>query len=187
MNFITRIPIICSIKDYDNSIINNKGKEIITGNIITVHQRLLSKLNDMAIFPALIFENEIYMTQFISDSIRTELFAFITTNNSWDMIVVSPFFNVSLTPISGNISKLNDSSTFHCSSVYFASARFMNKNKINDISNIQTYVYTNPFLQNMPHYINKPKYSGKYSVGKISNVVVFSLVDIKYRWDTLDV
>ena len=41
MDFITRVPIICSIRDYDNSIIDNEHYEIYTDNVI----RVLSILN----------------------------------------------------------------------------------------------------------------------------------------------
>lgn len=113
MNFITRVPIICSIRDYDNSIIDNAHYEIYTDNITNVHNKLLAKLNDDNIHPALIFENEIMMLQDITDNIRNEIFDFISTNTTWDIIIVSPIQNVSLTPISGNISKLNDNTTFY--------------------------------------------------------------------------
>lgn len=32
------------------------------------------------------------MTQIITDNIRTEIFGFITTNPTWDIIIVSPIF-----------------------------------------------------------------------------------------------
>jgi hypothetical protein len=186
MNFITRIPIICAIKNNIAAAIDNVHYEINTKNTLTIHNMLLSKLSDGNKFPALIFENDIYMTQIITDSIRTEIFGFITTNPTWDIIILSPIFlNLSLTHVSGNISKLNDNKIFYYSSVYFASSRFMYKNKTNNVTDIQTYVYTNPFLENMDNYINNSGKNNGYTVGIVSDIKVFSLDNIKYNFDPI--
>lgn len=79
--------------------------------------------------------------------------------------------------------------TFYHSCVYFASARFMYKNKINNLSDIQTYVYTNPFLRNMPHFSNEPIpiETGDYTIGKLSNIQIFALDNIRYKWESIHV
>jgi len=61
MNFITRVPIICAIKNNIATAIDNVHYEINTANTLTIHNRLLSKLSDGDKFPALIFENDIYI------------------------------------------------------------------------------------------------------------------------------
>jgi len=61
----------------------------------------------------------------------------------------------------------------------------MYKNKMNNVTDIQTYIYTNPFLENMDNYINNSGKNNGYTVGIVSDIKVFSLDNIKYNFDPI--
>lgn len=61
----------------------------------------------------------------------------------------------------------------------------MQKVKNNDMSTIQSYVYTNPFLDNLS---TNPKHKQDlYTVGIVTNINTLKEGEVKYSWNELDV
>ncbi len=166
---------------------DDEVSHIVTPNTIheinpqEVHKKLLAKLANDGISTVLVFENELYLTRDLGDVNNNEIATFIATNNTWDLLILSPFSSYRTLKESGYtlISKLLDTTTFNSNSIYIASNRFMNKVKNNDLSFIQTYKYDSPFLN---HIQNKFTHN-KFTIGKISDINTLSVRDFKYKWN----
>lgn len=178
------ISLIVGIRDDEVSHIVTP-QTVHVNNPQEVHKKLLAKLADEGTNTVLVFENELYLMRSLGDINNNEISTFIAANNTWDLLILSPFSNYRTVKEPGYtlISKLLDTTTFNSDSIYIASHRFMTKVKNNDISYIQTYKYDSPFLN---HIQNKFTHN-KFTVGKISEVNTLSTRDFKYKWTDFNV
>jgi hypothetical protein len=184
MEIFNYIPIIIGIKNSDFTMILAKGT-IKNINEIDIHKRLLSKLYDDHYDVAMIFSNEIFLLRAMGNINNNEIKNFITTNTTWDLLVLNPF-DSALNPISSVdgyniIKKIDNTSTFFYNQIYIASYRFMQKIKNNNISIIESYVYTDPFLQ----YMQSTKTINLYTVGIITNITTLKTDNIIYSWNEI--
>lgn len=177
-NIFTYVPIMTGI--INDLFSHFKTKNTITDtNIKNIHKRLLSKLYDNNVPCALIFENELSLTRNIADVNNNEIKNFVSTNTDWDILYVSTV-NESSIPIDGFtlIQKLNNTATYDNNAVYLASARFMAKCKNNDLTVLNVYKYTKPFITNLII----PVSSNKYTIGKVNHIFKLQESTLKYSW-----
>ena len=156
-------------------------KLIQNDNKQQVHKDILKKIFDKGHQTAFVFENELYLLRSLDDLSNNEIKTFVTTNQDWDILVLSSIDKplIKLDNFS-YIKKLQDNKTFDESCVYIASARFLQKMD-DPNANIETYVYDRPFLKNL----TVPHPSGKYVVGQITNITALNQIEIKYTWSEL--
>lgn len=186
MEIFSYLPVLVGIRNSDFTPIVAKGT-VISNNKEDIHKRLLIKLSNMGYPAAMIFENELFLLRDLGNITNNEIKTLLTTNNTWDMIILSPFIISSSSPVNGfNIlRKIDDTSTFFHSNIYIASSRLMQKIKNNNMSTIESYVYTDPFLDNLS--TNPTHKQNSYTVGIISNIETLKEGDVKYSWRELDI
>jgi hypothetical protein len=63
--------------------------------------------------------------------------------------------------------------------VYIASQQFMQKIASNNMDNIQTYVYTYPFLESIEH---TSSITDKYVVAEVIGLMTINSRDLSYEW-----
>lgn len=180
MSLFSYISLIVGIRDDEVSHIVTPNT-IYENNPQNVHKKLLAKLADDGINNVLVFENELLLTRQLGDINNNEIETFMAANNTWDLLLLSPFTSVNSVKESGYtlISKVSDTTTFYSSNIYIASHRFMTKLKNNDLSSIQTYKYDSPFLNHIQNRFNH----NKFTIGKISIITSLTVRDLKYKWN----
>ena len=180
MSLFSYISLIVGIRDDEVSHIVTPNT-IYESNPQNVHKKLLAKLADDGVNSILVFENELLLTRPMGDINNNEIETFMAANNTWDLILLSPFNLAKSTKEPGYtlMSKVLDTTTFYSSYIYLASHRFMTKLKNNDLSSIQTYKYDSPFLNHIQNKFNH----NKFTIGKISNIVSLTVRDLKYKWN----
>lgn len=189
MEILNYLPVIIGIKNSDFTPLLNKNL-IKNINPIDNHTKLLSKLYDANYPVSMIFSNEILLLRNLGNIADNEIKHFIESNSTWDLLILSPFdisIPVSSIPDYTILKKIDDTSTFFYNKIYIASRRFMQKIKNNDISNIESYVYTDPFLDNMettPIVISK---KNLYTIGIITNIKIIKVDNIIYSWKELEI
>jgi len=181
MEIFNYLPALVGIKNSDFTPILAKGT-IKESSKLVVHKRLLTKLAENNYAATMVFENELYLLRNLKDINNNEIQKLITTNNSWDIIILNPFNESSSTPIEGYniIKKINDTSTFFCSYIYIASANFLQKVKYQNLNNIESYVYTDPFLNNLKS--SPTTKVDTYTTGFVTDITTLELGDVKYSW-----
>lgn len=188
MEILNYLPIIAGIKNSDFTPIFARGT-IRNTDKIDIHKRLLTKLCDSNYPVAMVFSNELFLLRNLRDITNNEIKKLITTNSTWDVLILNPFDLIlnSTSPIEGYniIKKINDSSSFFYNQVYIASARFMQKIKNNDISNIESFIYIDPFVQHM--HTTPLNNKNMYIVGAISNIKTIKVEEIIYSWNKLSI
>jgi hypothetical protein len=173
------LPILIGIR-------NDKFTHLITPRTITetslqnVHLRVLKRLADLPYSCSLIFENELFLLRPLRNIYDNEIEDFVTGDETWDVLIVSPFNESTLQDVPNHtlIKKVTDTSRFYYDNIYIASSRFMQKVKSNNLSNIQTYVYSDPFLENM----TGPSLNNKYSIGYVVNIELLGVDELRYKW-----
>lgn len=175
------IPLVLGVR-------NNNFSPFVSQNTISssdvqeVHKSTLATCSTKSLPCVLIFENELYLTRNLADINNNEIRDFILANNvPWDLIIVSTVPDTcTLSDIEGHalLKKMDDTSVFLYDKVYIASASFMQKCKNNDLSNIQTFVYTQPFLASVKSEIH----NNKFIVGQVKNIMVLKSSEVKYTW-----
>ena len=185
MEIFSYLPVLVGIRNSDFTPIVAKGT-VNSHNKEDIHKRLLIKLSNMGYPAAMVFENELFLLRDLGNITNNEIKTLLTTNNTWDIIILSPF-TINSSPINGYniLRKIDDTSTFFYSNIYIASSRFMQKIKNNNLSIIESYIYTNPFLDNLS---TNPKHKQDlYTVGIVSNIDTLKEGEVKYSWNELDV
>jgi hypothetical protein len=181
MDIFNYLPVIVGIKNSDFTPILTKAT-INSSTKQDIHKRLLSDLAVKNYPVAMVFENELFLLRSLGNINNNEIRDFIRTDNSWDIVILSPFTGSSSVVNGYNIiRKVNDTSTFFNSQIYIASSRFMQKIKNNNYNSIETYVYIDSFIDNISTTpVHK---STLYTLGVISNISIISLKEIKYSWN----
>ena len=145
-----------------------------------IHKDILKKVFDMGHKNAFVFENELYLFRTLDDLTDNEIKTFVSTNNDWDILVLSKTDKPSIKLDNYNYIKKIEGTTFDESNVYIASARFAQKFD-DPNATIETYLYDRPFLQSM----TVPVPSGKYVAGRVTNISALKEGAIKYTWSEL--
>jgi hypothetical protein len=179
MELFEYIPVIIGIRNDDFSPLITP-RTITENNKRNLHVRVLSKLRNDGYPCGLVFQNELYVTRSLRDLTNNEIHRLITTNTTWDMIILSDCPNTSLQAVPGYeiLKKSADTSTFKYTSIYLASARLMEKAHLGNLTDLQVYVYSDPFLAN----IETSCKSNKYTVGRVTNIKLLGIQDVKYAW-----
>lgn len=150
-----------------------------------VHKKVLAKFFAQGSPVVFVFENELYLSRAIDDIANNEIKTFVTTNNTWDILVLSAVSDdIVKLPVDNYtfMKKLQDDKTFNESYIYIASARFAQK--MNDPNaSIETYVYDRPFVKNL----TVDHSSNKFVIGQITNITELNQVEIKYTWSEVEV
>ena len=160
---------------------------IITNSIANIHKKLLSFCFDKGHERALIFENQLLL----SDTTLLdfdEIQRFIDENTDWDILIIGEC------PLIKNLvkgyNKIYHSSSrtkFISNAPYIASKRFMTKIKHNNRSSINTYIY-NPCLCNTFMEIDDPKTITGYTIGMINDMNVnIDSKEIHYEWKSIKI
>lgn len=178
MDIFNYIPFIVSFRNSASTPLNTP-KTVYEPNFVNLHKRVLTNFINNGITCALIFINEIYTTRPLADINNNEIKTFLTTNTTWDYLILSPCEEAS-TVINDYslVKKINNVTLFPNNYIYIASGRFMQKTKTNQLSNINGYVYTSPFVD----HFNIPSKNNKYSIGRITNIELLGSPDVQYEW-----
>lgn len=183
MDIFNYIPFVVAIRNEDFTPILTL-KTVTDTDKINIHKRLLCTLAVLGAPCALVFENEIYLTRSLVDLMHNEIKTFVTTNMSWDIIILSEYHGFSTENVSGYnfIEKIKDTTTFPHEQIYIASSRFMQKVQSNQLmTDIQVYTYNSPFVANLKTQCK----SNKYSIGRITNITTLGDTEIKYKWNEI--
>lgn len=183
MDLFSYLPIVVAIRTDDFSHLHTT-KTITETDPLNIHIKLLSKLHDDNFSAAAIFENEIYVTRQLHDISNNDMKTFLLTNTDWDMLIVSDYPETTSTPIEGLtlVAKAQDT-TFRHDKVYLASSRMMLKAKNNDLTNLQIYKYTSPFIEHV-NYVGK---SNNYTVCRVTGINLLDTSDVKYKWIEMNI
>lgn len=186
MDIFKYISIIIGIRNDDFTPLLTP-RTVYENDRINLHKRVLKKLHNMSMQCALIFENEIYLKRSLADINNNEIKTFVQTNSDWDILIISELKTpIQLTDVDGynlikQITQQNDFANFY-PNIYIVSSNFMTKVVNNQpTDNINIYVYTTPFLENL-HTNCKKK---KYTVGAVTNISILQTVEVKYIWREL--
>jgi len=177
---------IFSIKDSANSEFTD-GNAVTAPNSDTVHKRLLVYLlTRPVVHNVLLFDNEISVTRSLGDVTDNEIKLFLNSFVGWDILILSNYTGTDLENVPNyNIIKKSTNTTSYDSHkyVYIASQQFMNKVASYNIQNIQTYVYTYPFLESVEQA--SQNITDKYSVAEVIGLLTVSAPNVSYEWREL--
>ena len=177
MDIFSYIPVIIGVRAKDFSPVFTTTK--VEDDLENVHKRLLMKLHQQGYPCALVFQNELYLMRNLLDINNNEIKTFVTSNPNWDVLIMSPFSAESLeVPGFEYIRKVDNNSDFFFGEIYIASEKFMKKIKDNELWNINTYMYTQPFMQDL----DSSHASNEYTIGRIIDIDHIKAGEIKYRW-----
>jgi hypothetical protein len=174
------------------SIRNTASATIIDSRVITsddpktVHQDLLTYLFNKGTYNnALVHEDEIVLLRNLGDISDNEIAEFLVNNTTWDVLILSPYTISDLVSIPGFsiVKKSTSATTFNDKYVYIASKQFMEKMKNNTLTDIQTYVYTNPFLNSISK-VNVIE-TNKYIVSQVVALDTLNSGETLYQWREL--
>ena len=178
MDIFSYLPVIVGVRAKDFTPV--LATPTVSNDLESIHKQLLIKLHSQGYPCALVFQNELYLMRNLLDINNNEIKTFLTSTPDWDILIVSPFTAQSfLVPGFEYIEKVDNTSDFFYSEIYIASEKFMEKIKTNNITNIQTYVYTRPFLQD----VDSKSSSHTYTVGRITDIIYLRAQEIKYKWN----
>lgn len=186
MDILKYIPIIVGIRNHDFTTLITP-QTITDNDLCNIHKRVIKKFHDINMPCGLIFENEIYLTRNLANINNNEIKTFVQTNSDWDILVISDLKTATtLNAVDGysrikQITEKNNFSNYY-NHIYIVSARFMTK-VVNDEStdNINLYVYTAPFLDNLK---TKSKVN-KYTIGEVTDISILNAIQVKYTWREL--
>jgi hypothetical protein len=163
-------------------IIDNRA--VFATNPQEMHQKLLSFLYDENIYNnALIYEDEMILLRDLGNIGDNEIKQFLGTNTTWDVLILSPYSKDGLEDVEGYTTlKKTNSNILGDGYIYIASKRFMEKNKTNNLINIETYVYTKSFID----IFRKSTYkTNKYIVSKATSLDTLFSAESKYHWQQI--
>lgn len=178
MDLFSYLPIIIAIRNDDFSHIHTPNT-IVSNDKHDIHLRVLKKLADLPYPVAAVFENEIYITRHLANLSNNDMKNFLLTNPTWDILVVEAYTEAPSTPVEGYtlIEKVNDN-IFRSDKVYIVSSRMMQKAKNNNLTDLQIYKYTSPFIENVESH---PK-TNKYTVSRVVGITLLDTAEVKYKW-----
>lgn len=177
MDIFKYIPIIVGVRAKDFSPVLSTKK--IIGTLENVHKRLLIKLHKQGYSCALVFQNELYLLRNLQDINNNEIKTFISSVPNWDILIMSPLNSNSYeVPGFQFIRKLDNNTDFFSEEIYIVSERFMKKVEDEALWNINTYIYTKPFLQDLDSHVK----SNEYTIGRITDINHMSQGELKYKW-----
>lgn len=174
---------IFSIKDSANSEFTD-GNAVTAPNSDTVHKRLLVYLlSRPLVHNVLLFDNEISVTRNLGDVTDNEIKLFLNSFVGWDILILSRYTgtDLELVPNYNIIKKSTNTLSFDSQKyVYIASRQFMQKVASYNIDNIQTYVYTYPFLESVEQ--TSSSITNKYVVAEVIGLVTIEPPNVSYEW-----
>jgi hypothetical protein len=157
---------------------------IISKPLPDIHFDLFKYTYDQGDNTTLIYENEVTLIRNLEDISNNEIRTLILTNNDWDIIIVGDnnIDNKTLQDGYKYIYKVNDN-VFHSQFAYIASRRFMQKVKNNDISTINTYLYTPTFLTT----VSVPSTSTQHIIGTVLLINHADTLHFNYHWSPTNI
>jgi hypothetical protein len=174
---------IFSIKDSANSEFTD-GNAVTAQNSDEVHKRLLAYLlTRPLVHNVLLFNNEISVTRNLGDVTDNEIKLFLNSFVGWDILILSNYTgtDLELVPNYNIIKKSINTLSFDSHKyVYIASQQFMQKIASNNIENVQTYVYTYPFLESVEQ--TSSSITDKYVVAEVIGLVTIEPPNVSYEW-----
>lgn len=174
---------IFSIKDSANSEFTD-GNDVTAQNSDEVHKRLLAYLLTRPIIHnVLLFNNEISVTRNLGDVTDNEIKLFLNSFVGWDILILSNYTgtDLELVPNYNIIKKSTNTLSFDSQKyVYIASRQFMQKVASYNIENVQTYVYTYPFLESVEQ--TSSSITDKYVVAEVIGLVTIEPPNVSYEW-----
>ena len=177
MDIFGYIPIIMGVRAKDFSPVISTKK--IAGDLESIHKKLLVKLKKQGYPCALVFQNELYLMRDLLDINNNEIKTFLTTVPNWDVLIMSPFdANTFEVPGFQYIRKVDNDNEFFCGEIYIASEKFMKKVEDDAVWNINTYIYTTPFMQDLDSIST----ANEYTLGRIVDIDHIRAGEIKYKW-----
>jgi hypothetical protein len=171
---------IFSIRDSASTLIVD-NRAITATDPVTVHKMLMTYLyNKGTYINALVHEDEIALLRDLGNITDNEIKTFLSTFTNWDILILSVYNVKDLVSVPGYtiVKKSSSATTFNDTYVYIASRQFMQKAASNDFTNLQTYVYTNPFLDSF----SKNTHSNKYIVSQVVGLDNLDSVEAHYKW-----
>jgi hypothetical protein len=180
MDIFKYIPIIVGVRAKDFITVISTKKVVDT--LENVHKRLLVKLRKQGYSCALVFQNELYLLRNLQDLNNNEIKTFISTVPNWDVLIMSSLTS-SFIDVPGFefIKKLENNTDFFSNEIYIVSERFMQKIEDEALWNINTYIYTKPFLQDLDSRYSHSNVN-EYTIGRITNINHMSAGELKYQW-----
>ncbi len=177
MDIFSYIPVIYSVRI--QKFTPFKARNPISNTRENVHKTLASYMFDNNVPCAMIYDNELTVLRNIGDVNNNEIKSFITTNNIWDVLILSKCSEPSALVENFNlIEKLDNETNFKFNYVYLISNRFMQKIKNNDLTNIKIYKYNQPFLE----YANMTDSTNVFTIGKVEQIKNISSEKLSYTW-----
>lgn len=177
---------IFSIKNSANTEFTD-ANTVTAPNSDTVHKRLLVYLlTRPLVHNVLLFDNEISVTRNLGDVTDNEIKLFLNTFIGWDILILSNYTGIDLENVPNyNIIKKSTNTTIYDSQkyVYIASQQFMHKIASYNLENIQTYVYTYPFLESVEQ--DSSNITDKYVVAEVIGLSTISSPNVSYEWREL--
>lgn len=181
MEIFSYIPVMISIRSKEFMPPLTSMHIIEEATCELVHKRVAKQLGADQYPCALVFDNELILTRNLADTNNNEIKSFITSGTPWDVLILSNC-DLEASPVPGFtlVEKLSDTTTYFNEYVYLISHTMMQKIIDNNLSSINTFKYTNPFLTSV-----QGKHVGgtKYVVGKISAIRHAKQNSIGYVWN----
>lgn len=153
--------------------------EFIATNLTDIHKKIIEKAHDNGNANAMIFQNELFFIRKLGDVNNNEVKTFLGTNQTWDVLILNSRKDLPLIPLDGysHVHRVN-TTTFNINRVYLVSNRFMQKVKNNDLTNVETYYYDDPFIDGIATNVD----AKKVIAGKVESIQRLSNEQIKYTW-----
>lgn len=184
---------IFSLVDRTFCIRNANFSPFIAKNTLTcdsfahAHKKVLEYgYNNDSIKTAILFENNMELTNDFTEDQFEELTRFMTTNLKWDIIIIGNHKIKNTQPVDGfsHIVYSKNTSSWVYDSICIVSRRFMEKITKNNRSMIFTYALTTPHVSSTVY----PSPMQIYNVGTVSNVTIEDNIHrhITFCWTPLN-
>ena len=163
------------------------AKNTLTCNSFAqAHKRVLEYcFNDPTIVTAMIFENDVEVTNDLTDAQHAEISRFLVEHKKWDILILgtNKIATTSAVPGFSHIVQSKNTSAWISDTVYIVSRRFMEKMTKNNRSMIFTFALSTPHISNVVH----PSPLSLFNVGLVDNVVIEESINkhISYSWATI--
>lgn len=175
---------IYNVRNSGYSLIKDK-RGVTASSPIDAHKMLLAYLYAHNKENCLVYENELQVIRNLGDVNNNEIKNFLSTVSGWDTLILSPYDGTDLEDVPGFtvLKKKSGSSTFTNTEVYIASSQFMEKVKNNNLSDLQIYVYTNPFLDSITHSAR----TDKYDICEVVGIQKLNSEETRYQWKEIEI
>jgi hypothetical protein len=164
------------------------SRAVTASDAATIHKMLLTDLYHVGTYNnAMIHENEISLLRNLGNITDNEIKKFLGTFTNWDVLILSVYSVSDLIDVPGytTVKKSSSATTFYHNYVYIASKQFMQKAAANDFTNLQTYIYTNPFLETFSNK-NAPV-TDKYIVSQVVGLDNLDSTEAHYKWREISI